>query len=332
MEVFVAQVFGFRKLPEKFLIEEEFLTDLIAQSFGPGDLDDIDFVLAGVKGRRVPPEISHMEGPQPRRRVLWHTSDEKIRHRGAMYQYFDAVMRNHFDPRMGWRKKVVTFPLGYLSGFAGEPWTNVGPRKYLWSFCGAGYKTQRKEFLATFSDFPHGYLRLASGWSTGPGDLEPLSQEELASVYRDSEFVLCPQGINHPDTFRIMEALQSGAIPVMVRFLGADYAKYTFGHHPFVVAKSWPEAADILQNYYDNPDLLAQKRKEVNDWYATYREQLLHNFHRIVTSDFPSPKEWEILKIQRRARWNLPFIFKVWRRFHPNYKKKLNSKSAKTSA
>lgn len=322
VEVKVTQVFGFRKLPEKFLVEEEFLIDLIGQSIRPDELEEIDFVLAGVKGRKVPPEISHLEGPPPRRRVLWHTSDEKMRHRGAMYKYFDAVMRNHFDPRIGWKRRVVTFPLGYLSGFAGEPWTNVGPRKYLWSFCGAGYKNQRKDMVDTFSAVPQGYMRLASGWSTGPGGLEPLSQKELASVYRDSEFVLCPQGINHPDTFRIMEALQSGAIPVMIRFLGRDYAKYTFGRHPFVVAKTWSEAADILQRYYENPDLLAQKRKEVNDWYGRYREQLLHNFHRIVTSDFPSPKEWEILGIQRRARWNLLFSFQVWRRFHPNYRKK----------
>jgi hypothetical protein len=320
----MGKVSGLRKVPDKNLVEEVFLNDLIEQSLQPGDLDGVDFILAGVKGRKVDPDIFRLDGPPPRRRVLWHTSDEKMRHRGHMYEDFDAVMRNHFDPRMGWKKKVVTFPLGYLSGFVGEPYTNAGPRTYLWSFCGAGYKGQRKDMMEAFSDLPHGYMRLASGWFTHSGDLEPLSQQELASVYQDSEFVLCPQGINHPDTFRIMEALQSGAIPVMVRFLGHDYAKYTFGNHPFIVAKTWPEAADILRHFQENPDLLANKRKEVNEWYATYREELLHYFRRIVISDVPSPREWEVLKIQRRARWNLLFVFQVWRRFHPNYRKKLD--------
>jgi len=318
----VEQSSGLRKVPTTNLVEEVFVTDLIAQSLLPGDLDEIDFILAGVKGRRVDPNIFLQDGKVPKRRVLWHTSDEKMRHRGQMYGNFDAVIRNHFDPRMGWKKNVVTFPLGYLSGFVGEPRTSSAPRKYLWAFCGAGYKQQRKDMMEAFSDFPNGYLRLSSGWSRGPGDLEPLSQAELAALYEESEFVLCPHGINHPDTFRIMEALQSGAIPVMVTFLGRDYAKYTFGKHPFIVTKTWAEAAEILRDFHDNPEKMAKKRKEVNDWYADYRQQLLQNFRRIVTSDVPPAREWEVFRIQRRARWNIPFMIQVWRRFHPLYRKK----------
>lgn len=313
---------GLRIVPEKKLVEEVFLRDLIAQALLPGDLEDVDFILAGVKGRQFDTSQFHREGPEPRRRVLWHTSDEKMRHRGVMYAGFDAVIRNHFDPRMGWKKNVVTFPLGYLSGFVGEPRTDVGPRKYLWAFVGAGYKRQRQDLMDAFADFPHGYMRLSSGWSSSPGDLEPISQEELASVYAESDFVLCPQGINHPDTFRIMEALQCGAIPVMVKFLGRDYARYTFGNHPFVVANTWSEAAEILRHFHENPELLSKRKKEANDWYVAYRRQLLHFFRRIVTSDVPSPREWEVFRIQRGARWNLPFIFQVWRRFHPTYKQR----------
>jgi len=318
----LGHVYGVRKVPPKDLVEEVFLNDLISQSLLPGDLDDVDFVFAGVKGRQVDPKTLEHEGPTPRRRVLWHTSDEKMRHRGQMYGYFDAVIRNHFDPRMGWKTHVVTFPLGYLSGSVGEPRINDGPRKYLWAFCGAGYKGQRKGMLDSFADFPHGFLHQASGWSTGPEDSKPLSQEEMVSVYAESEFVLCPQGINHPDTFRIMEALQAGAIPVMVKFLGRDYAKYTFGRHPFIVANTWAEAAKILRGFHENPDQLAKKKKEASEWYATYRQQLFHYFHRIVTSDMPPAREWEVLRIQRRARWNLPFIIQVWRRFHPTYRQR----------
>jgi len=320
----VGQASGVRKVPDQYLVEEVFVNDLIAQSLKPGDLDGIDFVLAGIKGRRVNPETLPREGTAPRRRVLWHTSDEKMRHRGHMYESFDAVIRNHFDPRMGWKKNVVTFPLGYLAGSVGEPRVNTGPRKYLWAFCGAGYKSQRKSMLDSFADFPNGFLHLASGWHTAPGDRGPVSQEEMVAVYSESEFVLCPQGINHPDTFRIMEALQAGAIPVMVKFLGRDYAKYTFGHHPFVVANTWSEAADILRHFQENPDQLAKKRKEASDWYANYRQQLLQHFRRIVISDVPPAREWEVFRIQRRARWNLPFIIQVWRRFHPTYKKRMS--------
>jgi len=319
----VGQSPGVRKVPAKYLVEEVFVKDLISQSLLPDDLDGIDFVLAGVKGRRVDPDTLAPEGLALRRRVLWHTSDEKMRHRGAMYKSFDAVIRNHFDPRMGWKKNVVTFPLGYLAGFVGEPRQKAGPRKYLWAFCGAGYKGQRKAMLDSFADFPEGFLHLASGWSSAPGDGEPLSQEDLVAVYGDSEFVLCPQGINHPDTFRIMEALQAGAIPVMVKFLGRDYAKYTFGRHPFIVANTWTEAADILRSFHNNPALLAQKRQEVHDWYAHYRQQLLHYFRRIVTSDVPPAREWEVFRIQRLARWNLVFMIQVWRRFHPTYRQKI---------
>jgi hypothetical protein len=314
-----------RKIQAGDVSEEDFLNELMSLSLSPQDRDAVDVVPARVKSRKVDAKILPPDDGLLKRRVLWHTSDEKLRHRGQMYKGFDAVIRNYFDPRMGRKKNVVTFPLGYLSGFVGEPRVGSEPRKNLWAFCGAGYK-KRQAMLECFTDVPRGFVHLAQGWVEGSG---ALSQDALAAVYAETEFVLCPAGVNHFDTFRLMEALQAGAIPVIITFLGRDYAKYTFGRHPFVVAKNWSEAAQILRHFEDHPEQLAKKRKAVNDWYATYRKELIDSFRRIVTTGVPTGREWEVVKFQRRAAWDIPLLIRVSRRFHPAYKKNQSAKKSK---
>ena len=306
-----------RKISSANVPQEDFLNELITGSLDPSDLSGVDFYIARVKGRHVDPAL-FPEKTGGNRRVLWHTADEKLRHRGQMYKNFDAVIRNYFDPRMGWNKKIVTFPLGYLSGSLGDPDTRDRSRAHRWAFCGSDYK-QRKEMLEAFSRVPGGFVHIASGWT---GAKDALSQDELVSLYRDSDFVLCPPGVNHFDTFRIMEALQAGAVPVVTEFLGRDYAKYTFGDHPFVVAKSWGEAADILIDFQKNPDKLALKKQETIAWYEEYRRELFTQFRLIITTGAPTSKQWDVFSFQRRACWDVVFLYRVWRRFHPSYKKK----------
>ena len=301
------------------LAEKEFFDELVRSSLDSAERKHTSIYVARVKGRRFDSEFSHrVRDDSAPRKIVWHTSDEKVRNRGEFYSLFDAVIRSYFDPRLAWKKNVVTFPLGYLSGFMGEPLASDSDRANLWSFCGAGY-AHRRDMLKAFDGVPRGHVHIANGWTQSP---EALSQEDLFSLYADSDFVLCPAGVNHFDSFRIMEALQAGAIPVCVEFLGRDFLKYTFGSHPMIIAKNWQEAAEIIQSYAESPSSVLEKRREVQSWYQDYRKSLFSVFRMIALERVPKAKDWEPLRYQKRSRWDIVLMARVRWWFRPSRKRK----------
>ena len=68
-------------------------------------------------------------------------------------------------------------------------------------------------------------------------------------IYMGSWFAPCPFGYINPDTFRIMEVLEAGCIPIVQKMPFIDYYKYIFGDHPFIVIKNWKEINKIISNY-----------------------------------------------------------------------------------
>lgn len=59
-----------------------------------------------------------------------------------------------------------------------------------------------------------GYLHFSPAWHPNTNNNDYLPPEEYARIMQDSVFVLCPKG-HSIDQFRIYEALEAGAIPVM---------------------------------------------------------------------------------------------------------------------
>ena len=73
-------------------------------------------------------------------------------------------------------------------------------------------------------------------------------EAEKILVYKETTFAPCPFGFVNPDSFRIMEVLEFGCIPIVKKFNNVDYYKYVFGDHPFIVVKDWKEAPGIMSN------------------------------------------------------------------------------------
>ncbi len=296
---------------ENQVVEEPFLRNLFRDlplQDGAGDADVI--IYSGIQREPKTELLDFLQGEARSSRVLFHLSDEKLRHRNRIYSQFDLVVRNYFDPRLAWRKNVVFFPLGWTDAFGGDVVPLDAPKTYLWSFCGAE-KVSREKLVDAFSSLAGGFLHLTSGWNSD----DQLAPTEVKNVYSESTFVLCPAGNAHFDTFRIMEALQAGAIPVVVKFLGRDFAKYTFGEHPFLVANSWHDAATLIQKASASPSQLQEWQVSVRAWYLAYVAGLEEKVRQILLSPNSAEAKRPLTSQSQRARFDLALILAVTQRF-----------------
>lgn len=293
------------------LTEDRFLSFLFDVGHGLIVEDSHEVILYSRIERSASPELlDHLNSQGAQRRVLFHLSDEKLRHRNSIYSRFDVVIRNYFDPRVAWRKNVVFLPLGWTAAFS-EPIRRSGEApRHGWSFCGA-VKADRETMVKVFDSIPQGFHYFSTGWDS-PDQIAP---EIVRDIYEDSIFVLCPQGNAHVDTFRVMEALQAGAIPVTTRFLGRDFFRYTFGDHPFIVEKTWQEAAARVKSIMTNPDEALAYRKRVQVWYQDYLNNLVVTVGDVISGRVPVRQVRDRNRHVAASRFDLKLLVSITWRF-----------------
>ena len=165
--------------------------------------------------------------------------------------------------------------------------------------------------IREFETVAGGFHHLTSGWKSD----DSLPPHEVSRIYADSTFVLCPQGNAHMDTFRIMEALQAGAIPVTTKFMGRDFLKYTFGTHPFVVARDWPDAVRRVEHILSDSLQAADYRRKVSQWYQGYLERLVAGVRGIVSEEVTRSRFYLHHPSRTFAMWDLALLFAVGKKF-----------------
>jgi hypothetical protein len=90
-----------------------------------------------------------------------------------------------------------------------------------------------------------------------------LSREETLSVLLNTWCVPCPAG-NNAETFRVYEALEAGAVPVLVKEGGMEaYLDYLGRWMPLLVANDWQHAAGIVHTLRMKPEVYEQYRLQV---------------------------------------------------------------------
>jgi len=104
--------------------------------------------------------------------------------------------------------------------------------EFVWSFLGAT-KGDRELMVESFRQVGPSYQHFSSGWNAH----DQLVPQQVREIYEKSVFGLCPPGNAHLDTFRVMEVLEAGAIPVTKKFLGRDLAATPLG----TILFSWPK-------------------------------------------------------------------------------------------
>jgi len=194
--------------------------------------------------------------------------------------YNNIVLRSYYHPFI-WKRNCYAIPLGWQSGFRNTDNIQHIDNKYMWCFIGQ-FKGWCKPMYKAFKDIKPNFVQLSEYWAS-----EELTADEVKQVYLYSAFALVPFGSVHADTMRIMESLEYGCIPVVVEFLKADYYKYMFGDHPFILAKTWDEAREKVLELWSDKKALEAKQKEVAVWYKQFKENLQADITDILNGKRP---------------------------------------------
>ena len=167
------------------------------------------------------------------------------------------VARNYFNPLYLKHPKVFTFGLGYKNNFRTKEKSPLySERRYIWSFAGSFHDDFRKDAVETFKKLNPHKIHSVSGFNAKDG----LETHKYVSMLEQSKFALCPRGQVNNDCFRIYEALEAGCIPVVLASAEHLQVKPSYWHAvfygdstmPFVVADSWAEALEKVQDIEKN--------------------------------------------------------------------------------
>ena len=153
-------------------------------------------------------------------------------------------------------------PLGYKSGTLKK---SVQNRKYKWAFIGTPHKSSRHDLLYQFSHVKEFY-----SYRTEQFNLKPISAEEMSKILSSTEFLPCPNGFVHPETYRLYEALECGCIPIVEDTY--NYYDRLFPNNPFIKVNKWSDAKPIIKGWEE--EQIKRKKSECEVWWSEYKNNL----------------------------------------------------------
>lgn len=212
-----------------------------------------------------------------------HLSDETLGDTTNFYGHKNCIFvyRNYHHPIVSAKyPHVVTFGLGYKSGFTKVDNIPTGPtRYYTWSFAGNIHTPERMACVKPMlSMVPHRIHTTSGGFNAIGG----LPTEEYRALMDDSKFVMCPIGQGNVDSFRVYEALEAGAIPVVIAETPMQPYKPSYWHVifpwmqakviPMIIHRNWEEAAKTMRDIVQNKEAYEQLQKHVVDFWENAKK------------------------------------------------------------
>lgn len=190
---------------------------------------------------------------------LVHLTDEGSDNDISSYPDCNFVVRNFY--RKGMQNHVLTIPLGWTVGTRNsESDKTIAERSLNWSCIVHRIDQSRVELANIFQGMPNGMFYAVD--HHGPR----LSTEEMSRIYRDSIFVPCPSGRITPESFRVFEALENGAIPIVQK---TDYWHLCYGiDFPAIQVFSWWEARETMNIMLGDPMVLEKYRRNCVEWWT----------------------------------------------------------------
>jgi len=196
-----------------------------------------------------------------------HLSDEFCSDRIDFYQLpgCKGVVRNYFrdDLYSAVQEKVAVIPLGFHWAIHdGQPMEHTPRppfRELAWSFVGTGWCGRREKLEPLKAIHGEHRLALMDDWNSP----KMLGREETLAILLNSWCVPCPAG-NNGETFRVYEALEAGAVPVVVQEEGMElFFKFIGPKLPLLLANSWTHAAQLIYTLKAQPEMYEQYRGQI---------------------------------------------------------------------
>ena len=194
---------------------------------------------------------------------LFHLGDESGTHDlSQIYKDCDYVWRTFCSNKYFTNSQIKCIPIGYKSGLVNKKKTE---RKYKWAFTGTPHKSSRHDLLFQFSDIKPFFCH-----KTQKFDEKIISVNEMSEVLSSTEFIPCPNGFFHPETYRLYEALQCECIPIVEN--AYKYYDRLFPNNPFIKVDKWADAKPVIQGWDKNQ--IKKKREECKNWWVNYKIKL----------------------------------------------------------
>lgn len=241
----------------------------------------LDDALVVSFGANLAPYLKEARASGHKNIGLLHMADEHGDHDRSFYGYVDYVLRNYWFKHATIQPSpqslgVIWIPNGYGNGvgpIAPQTMLAAADRKIMGFFSGTlearTLSGERKEMVKAIQDAKLPFM-VAGTPGFGQG-LKPVSYAAFLCMTR---FGLVPGG-NSPETIRLYEVLEAGAIPVMLRspFVGASDA---LDNPPFLLLDRW---SDLPAAYAPFADAMApqtierveEKRREVLAWWTRFK-------------------------------------------------------------
>ena len=195
-----------------------------------------------------------------------HLSDEFSADRVDFYYLPGClgVIRNYLRKDIIESPKICVIPLGFHWAVPNSNAAVNTPRppfrEFGWSFVGTAW-AQRREKLEPLLQIPDCKSKLVfmEKWNSP----KMLGREESLGILLNSWFVPCPAG-NNAETYRMYEALEAGAVPVIVKEGDCDQFLQLIGRYlPLMVCDNWPHAGQLMFTLMKNVDLYEQYRNSL---------------------------------------------------------------------
>ena len=172
-------------------------------------------------------------------------------------------------------QNILTIPLGYNKHSESRidaPWIETPSlpfRENVWSFYGTGWKG-REELLSVLQNIQPSKSKFYKDWLS----LDQLPELEYISEMLNSIFIPCPNGMS-PETFRVYEALENGAIPLIVRSEGDEaWFEMLKSNLSLLNIPSYSHAAMLMSNLVNDKNMLEMYRNQLLVQWAQWKSKL----------------------------------------------------------
>jgi len=205
---------------------------------------------------------------------LLHASDESCKSDISIYKNprIKHIFRNYWRPD-ALAVNVTHLPLGYLNGKGrGDSQLLVSnKRNHLWSFAGAMDRKNRRNIIENLRvKYPTQAVHLTPTWNSPTN----LNASEYVNMLRDSKYVPCLNGFWNTESYRLYEAIENGAIPIICVDLNKSYQNILGCTPPFIMLEKW---SDDCMHGDDTT-----KQREIVEWWQLYKNGLCEKISKLL--------------------------------------------------
>ena len=142
---------------------------------------------------------------------------------------------------------------------------NIKNKTYKWAFIGTPHKSSRHDLIFQLSNIKPFFLH-----KTNKFNEKIIKVHEMSETLSSTQFIPCPNGFVHPETYRVYEALECECIPIVENTY--KYYDRLFPNNPFIKIDKWMDAQLIINQLSE--EKILKKKEECKTWWLQKKNKL----------------------------------------------------------